>query len=144
MAGFLGKAPLTSEIGLVLEIAVLLLLFIARYKFARNGKTMAHGYTVAIALVLHAISVLAVMIPSLARSLTILISDFFSPAIIATWVHILLGFVALILGARLISEWRFQKPQATCYLRVKLMRPLWLLWTFSIALGILLYLSIAV
>jgi hypothetical protein len=144
MAGFLGKAPLTYDIGLVLEIAVLILLFVARYKFARSGKTMAHGYTIAIALVLHAISVLAVMIPSFARSLDILISDFFSPAIIATWIHIPIGFVVLILGAYLISEWRFQQPQAKCYMRVKLMRPLWLLWAFSVVLGILLYLSIAV
>ena len=88
MAGFLGKAPLTSDIGLVLEIAGLLLLFVARYKFARSGKTVAHGYTVTAALVLHAISVTVVMIPSFTRSLDILISDFFSPAIIATWVHI--------------------------------------------------------
>ena len=144
MAGFLGKAPLTSDIGLVLEIAVLILLFVARYKLARSGKTVAHGCTVTVAFVLHSISVIVVMIPSFARSLDIFISDFFSPAIIATWVHVPLGFVVLILVAYLISEWRFQSPQVVCYRRVKLMRPLWLLWAFSVVLGILLYMSIAV
>jgi hypothetical protein len=144
MAGFLGKAPLTSDIGLVMEIAVLALLLVGRYRFARNGKTVAHGYTVTIALVLHAVSVAFVMIPSFTRSFDILVSDFFSPAIIATWVHIPLGIVTLFLGGYLISKWRFQKPQASCYLKVKLMRPLWLLWTFSVVLGIVLYLSIAI
>src|SRR4030067_2534165 len=141
MAGFLGKAPLTSDIGLVLEIVVLILLFVARYKFVRSGKTVAHGYTVTVALVLHAISVIVVMIPSFTRSLDILISDFLSPAIVATWVHVPLGFVVLILGAYLISEWRFQSAHVICYRRVKLMRPLWLLWAFSVVLGILLYMS---
>jgi hypothetical protein len=144
MAGFLGKTPLSSDIGLFLEVGVIATLLVGRFFFARKGKVISHGYTLTIAIVLHSISVLAIMIPSFARSIDILFTEFSSPAIILTWVHAPLGLLVLILGAYLVSEWRFKSPQATCYRRVKLMRPLWLLWMLSLAMGILIYLSIAI
>jgi uncharacterized membrane protein YozB (DUF420 family) len=144
MSGLFGKAPLTSDIGLLLEIGVIATLLIGRFIFARKGKVTSHGYTLTIAIVLHAISVLSIMIPSFARSTDILFTDFFSPAIILTWIHAPLGLLVLILGAYLVLEWRFKPPQDTCYKRVKLMRPLWLLWMLSLAMGILIYLSIAI
>lgn len=144
MTGFLGKAPLSSDIGLLLEIAVIVALFAGRYIFARKGRIQAHGLTITIAVILHFISVFAIMIPSFVRSTDILFLDFFSPAIIITWVHMPLGALVLSIGIYLVSEWRFRPPQATCYKRIRLMRPLWLLWVFSLALGILLYLAIAI
>jgi len=38
MAGFLGKAPLPSDVALFLEIAILAILFIGRFKLARKGR----------------------------------------------------------------------------------------------------------
>jgi hypothetical protein len=143
MAGFLGKAPLTSDIALFLEIAIIIALFVGRFKFARNKRFRAHGLTLTAAVGLHAINILLVMIPSFAVSLDILLKDFFSPAIIITWVHAPLGLAILILGVYLVSVWRFQSPEATCYKRARLMRPLWLLWVFNLVLGLLLYISIA-
>jgi hypothetical protein len=144
MSGLFGKAPVTSDIGLLLEIGVIATLLVGRFIFARKGKITSHGYTLTIAIVLHAISVLSIMIPSFARSTDILFTDFFSPAIILTWIHAPVGLLVLILGAYLVLEWRFKPPQDTCYKRVKLMRPLWLLWMLSLAMGILIYLSIAI
>jgi hypothetical protein len=143
MVGFLGKAPLTSDIALFLEVAIIIALFVGRFKFARNKRFRAHGLTLTAAVGVHALSILLVMIPSFAVSLDILLKDFFSPAIIITWVHAPLGLAILILGVYLVSVWRFQSPEATCYKRARLMRPLWLLWVFNLVLGLLLYISIA-
>jgi uncharacterized membrane protein YozB (DUF420 family) len=95
------------------------------------------------AIVVHAAAVLLVMIPSLALSLDIFISDLSNPFVIITWIHVPLGFVALILGIYLILVWRFRSPDASCYKRAKLMRPLWLLWVLSMILGVLIYVAIA-
>jgi hypothetical protein len=140
MAGFLGTAPLASDIVLFLEIAIIIALFVARFKFARNKRFRAHGYTVTAAVGLHVLTVL-VMILSLAASLDKLSQDFFSLASIITWIHAPLGLAVLILGVYLVSVWRFQSPDATCYKRARLMRPLWLLWIFNLVLGLLLYIT---
>lgn len=142
MASFLGKAPLTSDVALFLEIAIIIALFVARFKFARNKRFRAHGFTVTAAVGLHTLTILLVMIPRFAVS-DFLFTDFFSPASIITWIHALVGLAVLILGVYLVSVWRFQSPEVTCYKRAGLMRPLWLLWVFNLVLGLLLYISIA-
>lgn len=143
MADFLGKAPLTSDIALFLEIAIIVALFIGRFKFARNKRFRAHGVAVTTAVALHAFTILLVMIPSFTVSLDVLFKDLFSPVMIITWIHAPLGLAVLILGVYLVSVWRFRPPGATCYKRARLMRPLWLLWVFNLVLGLLIYISIA-
>lgn len=143
MVGFLGKAPWTSDIGLFLEIAVTVALLVGRFVFARKGRIRAHGFAVTVAVVLHCISVPVIMVPSFAGFLKGLITDFLSPAVIITWVHVPIGVTVLVLGFFLVLEWRFRAPNLTCNRRTRLMRPLWLLWVFSLILGYLLYLSIA-
>jgi hypothetical protein len=144
MAEFLGKAPLSSDIGLFLEVGVIAMLLVGRFFFARKGRVTSHGYTLTIAIVLHSISVASIMIPSFANLINNPLTDFFSPAMILTWIHAPLGLLVLILGIYLVLDWRFRPPQDTCYKRVKLMRPLWLLWMLSVTMGIVMYLSIAI
>jgi len=144
MTGLLGKAPLTSDVALFIEIAVIVTLFVARFGLARKRRIRAHGVTAMIATALHTVTVLLVMIPSLLRSQNLLFNNFSSPAIILTWIHAPLGLLALIIGLYLVAEWRFRPPGATCYKRARLMRPLWLLWVLSVVLGLLIYLAIAI
>jgi hypothetical protein len=144
MSGLFGKAPVTSDIGLLLEVGVIATLLIGRFIFARKGRVISHGYALTIAIVLHAISVASIMIPSFANLINNPLTDFFSPAMILTWIHAPLGLLVLILGIYLVLDWRFRPPQDTCYKRVKLMRPLWLLWMLSVTMGIVMYLSIAI
>lgn len=143
MAGILGKAPITSDIAFFLEIAVIIILFFGRFRLARRKRFVAHGFSATSAVLLHACSVALVMIPSLARSLDLLFTDLQSPAIILTWIHVPIGLTALILGIFLIAVWRLRPPETSCMKRGKLMRPLFWLWTLSVTLGILIYLSIA-
>lgn len=143
MVGILGKAPLASDVAFFLEILVIILLFLARYEFAGRGRIRKHGYTMAVATSVHAISVLLVMIPSLARSLDFVIGEFFSPIIIITLIHIPTGSVTLVLGSYLVIKWGYRRSERTCYKSGGLMKPLWLLWLFSLALGFLIYVVIA-
>lgn len=143
MVWFLGKAPLTSDIAFVLEIAVLIILVFGRFRLARKGRLVGHGASMMIAVVLHSISVFVVMIPSFAVSLSIL-GEFSSLAIIVTWVHVPIGLVALVSGIFLVTTWRFCPPEKSCYSRRRLMRPVFWLWVLSLALGILIYLAIAI
>jgi hypothetical protein len=143
MTGLLGKAPLTSDVALFVEIAVIVALFVGRFGFARKGRIKAHGVTAMIATALHTVTVLLVMIPSLLRSQNVLFTDFSSPAIILAWIHAPLGLLVLIMGLYLVSEWRFRPPGTSCFKRARLMRPLWLLWVLSVVLGLLIYLAIA-
>jgi uncharacterized membrane protein YozB (DUF420 family) len=144
MVGLLGKAPLASDAALFIEVAVIVLLFVTRFAYARTKKLKMHGVTALVATALHAVTVLLVMVPSLLRSSNLLLNNFSSPAIILTWIHAPLGLVTLILGLYLVSEWRLRSPGPTCYKRAKLMRPLWVLWILSLVLGVLIYLAIAI
>jgi hypothetical protein len=143
MSGLLGKAPLTSDIAFFLEIAVIIILFFGRFRLARKQRLVGHGYTMMLAVVLHACSVVLVMVPSLAISLDLLVTDLQNPAIIITWIHVPIGLTALILGIFLMTVWRFRPPATSCLKRKRLMRPLFWLWTLSVTLGVLIYLSIA-
>ncbi len=143
MSGILGKAPLTSDIALFLEIIVVILLFFGRYQFARRTKTRKHGYTMAAATGIHLTSVLLIMIPSLARSLDVVVANFFSPIILITIVHIPTGTFTLVLSAYLLIKWGLNHSENSCYKRLKTMQPLWWLWIFSLVLGFIIYAAIA-
>ena len=144
MAGFLGKAPLTSDVGLLLEIVVIAILFFGRFGLARKKRIKEHAVLMLTAVVLHAASVLLIMIPSFEVYLIMIgFSGFFSPAMIITWIHAPAGSIALLLGGYLVVNWRFRSPAVACYKRNRLMRPLWWLWIFSLSLGLLIYASIA-
>ena len=143
MAGFLGKAPLTSDAGLLLEVIVVAVLLFGRYGLAKKKRLREHGISMLIAIILHATSVLLIMIPSFDASLSLLVSNFFDPAMLATWIHAVAGSIALILGGYLVLNWRFRPPAVACYKRKQLMRPLWWLWVFSLFLGLLIYVAIA-
>ena len=143
MTGFLGKAPITSDIGLVLEIAVIAILFYGRFGLAKRKRIREHALLMLTAVVLHATSVLLIMIPSFDASLGLLFSNFFSPAMIITWIHAPAGSIAIVLGGYLVVNWRFRSPAVACYPRKRLMRPLWWLWVFSLFLGLLIYAAIA-
>lgn len=143
MTGFLGKEPLTSDIGLILEIIVIIALLVGRFKFARQKKFAAHGRVMALTVALHAVSVLLIMVPSLGVSWDLFIENYSTPSVLITWIHVPLGALALILGAYLVLSWRFRSVNETCYKRAKLMRPLWLLWLVSLLIGLYVFATIA-
>lgn len=142
MTGFLGtNAPATSDIALLLEIAILIILFTSRFRFARGKKFVEHGYAMAAAVVLHAITILLVMVPSFAIFVPAL-GSLSAVWIIILFIHIPAGLVAWLTGLFLVLTWRFRsEAELTCMKRSRLMRPLFWLWVFALILGIALYAS---
>ncbi len=143
MVGILGKAPLTSDIALFLEIGVVVLLIVGRYRFAKTLKVRSHGYVMTFATGIHALSVFLVMIPSLLRSLDVVVSELTNPVIVITLVHIPIGAATLGFASYFVGKWVYRRSENTCYGSYSKMRPLWFLWLFSLGLGFVIYAVIA-
>ena len=141
MTGFLGtKAPATSDAALLLEIAILVILFIGRFRFARGKRFGGHGYAMASAVFLHAITILLIMIPSLVFGFLLNPRGLSPVWVVILLVHAVAGISAWLTGLFLVVEWRFRsKTSLACVRRRRVMRPLFWLWVFSLILGILLY-----
>jgi uncharacterized membrane protein YozB (DUF420 family) len=141
MPGLLGtNAPLISDVSLVIEVAILIVLFVGR-SYAKKGILRTHGFIMTGALTLHALNILLVMTPSFAFFTEILSSDPNKLGIIGTsivLIHVPIGITAEILGILNVAQWGF-KPAIGCIKRRRLMLPLFLLWTLSSILGITMY-----
>ena len=141
MAGFFGtKAPVTSDIALVLEIAIIIILFVSRFRFARGKRYVTHGYTMAFAVGLHFVTILLVMIPAFINVFLPNLGGFSTFWIIIVLIHIPAGVIAWLIALFLVVTWRFHsEKEMKCHRRRRLMRPLFWLWTFALVLGIVLY-----
>lgn len=140
MSGILGtKADLPQDITLLSQIALLLILIVG-YKLIKDKKLKTHGLIMSIAVLLHTITIFMVMIPSFIIHFDTLLKNAFSLGVIITWIHALAGITAELLGIVLIFEWKFQPPpKMTCIKRKWMMRPLFMLWTLALMLGIAFY-----
>ncbi len=92
---------------------------------------------------IHALSVFLVMVPSLARSLSVVVSELTNPVILITLVHIPSGAVTLVLASYFVARWAYKRSENVCYGSKGKMRPLWFLWLFSLGLGFVIYAVIA-
>lgn len=139
MSWFLGtRADPLKDLTLIMQVIILIVLFIG-YIFKKDGKLMKHGATMSTAVLLHTISILLVMIPSLAMGFALLF-DFSQIGVIITWIHILAGIFAWIFGLYLVSVWRFRPPPLmNCVKKKKFMKPLLILWILALILGIAFY-----
>jgi hypothetical protein len=110
------------------------------FKLIKDKKLRNHGVTMGIAVILHTIPIILVMIPSFLIYSNIMIKGISSPGVIITWVHVIAGVSAEILGIFLVAEWRFRlPPKMTCAKRRRLMIPALILWSFALILGIAFY-----
>lgn len=143
MTGFLGtNAPATSDTALLLEIVILIILFTSRFRFARGKKFVTHGYAMTSAVVLHAITILLIMVPSFVSGFVPSLGSLSPVWIVILLVHIPAGIIAWLTGLLLVAEWRFRSvTPLPCLRRRRVMRPLFWLWVFALILGILLYAS---
>jgi hypothetical protein len=125
-----------ATVSLVLQIIVLTLLF-GSLGLKSKKKFRQHGITMLIAVVLHTITILAVMIPSFR-----LIASGEYPALVSTitYVHGIAGVIAEVFGVWIIVTWRLRTSIQYCAPKKKLMLLTLILWLTAVLLGILLYL----
>jgi uncharacterized membrane protein YozB (DUF420 family) len=131
-----------STVSLIIQIVVLGLLFGALV-LKKKAKFRQHGLVMFSAVVLHIISILAVMGPSFSGFFGAPgVIDYADVFMVLTLVHVTSGILAAILGVWIVSSWHFQKNLQPCFKKKKFMDITWVLWVLAILIGIFLYLRI--
>src|SRR3989304_5637895 len=130
-----------ATISLAIQITVLVLLVIA-WTLKNRKKFRQHGITMTTAVVLHIITILYVMIPSLNSFTSSPGTITLDLPVIITFIHVALGFITLALGIWLVVSWHFKTDLQTCFSNKRLMKPTIALWFIAILLGVVLYVSI--
>ena len=127
---------LMATASLALQITVLFLLFGSVW-LKTQKRFRQHGITMLIAVVIHTITISAIMIPVFA-----LIVANSSPTAVSTLasVHGVLGIAAEVLAVWIVVSWRLRTSIRYCAPKKKTMLLTLILWVAALVLGVLLYL----
>lgn len=128
-----------ATVSLIVQFVVLALLFGGLW-LKKAKKFRQHGIAMLTAVVLHAITILVVMVPSF-------ISGFSSPAsidlanvlVVTSLIHAFAGIAALLLGIWLVASWRLKVDMKACFAKKGIMRITITIWLIALFLGILMY-----
>lgn len=134
MSGLLGtRAAVASDLNLLLQIIVLVILLVGvRYGRKKTGGSLkTHGRLMNIVVVLNAVGVLLVMLPSFVNNLGAVIAEPSTIGFPLTSVHVLFGSVAEVLGIILAFR-KFGNVRVW-------MRLTTVFWLIALALGITFY-----
>jgi uncharacterized membrane protein YozB (DUF420 family) len=130
---------LIATVTAVIQVIVLFLLIYgytlkAKLEYAQHGKVMAS------AVIIHAVTIVLVMIPSLViiTSPNYVLPEpgtlFYTTSI----VHVVAGAIAFALGIGLVLAWRFKDVKG-CFKRKRIMDLTISLWIIALVLGVSLY-----
>ena len=130
---------LLPTISAVVEVIVLALLL---YGYLLNKRLMfkQHGKVMAWAVVLHLITIFAIMVPSFVLAV---IQEYILPHVfgiisILSLIHVPIGITAASLGVWFVVAWRRQGLKG-CFNRKRKMLLTMIIWLVSILIGLILY-----
>ncbi len=125
---------------LAVQIVVFVLLILG-YQFKRQLQYRKHGAAMASAVIVHAVSIFVVMIPSFSSivSPTVVLPEPQQLIYAASAIHAVTGVLAFLLGLWLVVAWRFGSNVERCLRRKKVMLITLALWLTALILGIVLY-----
>jgi len=139
MSGIFGtKAPLPSDLNLLLQLGILVILLVGvKFGKEKTAKSLKmHGRIMTIAVVLNAVGILFVMIPSFIAYFSAPLKELSLVGVLSTSIHASFGGLAEALGIAFVLE---KKPK-----KVRMwMRLTTLFWIITFVLGVSLYLQIA-
>ncbi len=140
--GFFGtRASLVADVNLVVQVGILLVLAVGLFQ-NRNRGWSAWRALVSSVVALQALLIIAVMNPSLTRSLPFAIRNPFAAGPRFLWVHVAIGTVAELIGAFLVlssSQVPSAKNEQARTRRV--LAIMLVLWTVALLFGCALYLT---
>jgi len=137
MVSFVG-----STVSLVIQVVVLALIIIALI-IKRQNKYRQHGIVMLSAVILHIISIFAVMVPSFAEFYAMpSLIDYADIFVMLTLVHVIAGVISAVLGVWIVGSWHLQKDLKPCFRKKRVMDVTVTLWVLALVLGIILYLRI--
>ncbi len=91
------------------------------------------------AVVLHLITVVAVMGPTFGTFFTSPGTIVFDATVIMSLMHVALGSIAVVIGIWIVASWHFKTDLKVCFAKKKIMGPTFALWTLSVLLGTIMY-----
>ena len=124
-----------STLNLLIQLIITSILSLG-ILYVRKRKIIPHGYATLTAVILNALSIVVVMLPSALRIMSGASMNIFTFVVVA---HLILGTLALILGVYLMSTWRMRKPGESCFRIANYMKPLAIAWIFSTVIGVYIY-----
>lgn len=131
--------PLGSDLNLLFQSAIFLLV-LTGFIFARRARYDIHEKWMFSAIVLVASSFFVWMAPSYIRNFNLVLSDFYSPGVIITNIHVILGTATGTLALYIITRMKLDLPERFKVKRIRrLMRTTFTLWTFTFSFGVLFY-----
>jgi len=132
------KAGLISDLNLLLQIVIIIILFAGFFFAKRKIRYDMHGKIMGIAVFLNLISLIFVMVPGTIGGLSSLASRIMQPAILLTTIHKVFGGLAEILGIIFIIILR---PCGSKFIKNTrfLMKTTFALWIIAFLLGVTAY-----
>lgn len=141
MGLFNANTPLSADLNLLFQISIFIILIFGWYLKSKR-RYVKHGVIMGIHLVLHTISIIIVMLPSL-LSMRGIFENPSSPLTLTTIAHLILGSLVEILGIWLVGKWVLNTSKIdVCLKGKKIMRVVILLWLLELLLGIYTYFMI--
>jgi len=131
-------APFLADLSLLLQVAILLVLLASlRLKFRRSY--LKHGISMGLAVVLHTVSIFAVMVPSLLASGG-LFGDLLNRLALVVLSHAALGSLVEVLGLYLLIVLALNRGfSKACFKNKMIMRVTLVLWVVELIVGVYVY-----
>ena len=129
-----------ATVSLAIQVIVLALLIVA-VAFKNRKKFRQHGITMTTAVVLHIITILAVMVPSFSSFFSSPGTIVIDAIVIISFIHVALGLIAVALGVWLTAAWHLKTDLQTCFNNKKVMKPTLALCVTAILLGVIMYIT---
>ncbi len=128
------NAPLSSDISLVIQVAVILILSAAVYR-AKDRFFLQHAYLMLACTILNTASVALVMVPA---ALALISGVALTGFLVLVLVHAVTGITVLAVSYYLVWVWRLDKP-GPCFKQKNRMRLLSIAWVAEAVAGIAVY-----
>lgn len=137
------NAPLLADVSLILQAMIFVAL--ASGMYAKLKRSYAkHATIMGISIVLHTVSIVTIMIPSL-LSMSGLFENLLTRFALLTIIHAMIGSLVELIGILLVATWFFHTVSIEkCLKRKNIMRVTMTLWLIELILGAYIYMMLYV
>ncbi len=138
--GFLGtSASVFTDTNLVLQLSIIIILFAARL-YAKRGRLKIHGLAMTFAVLLNAVAIVVVMVPSLLLGASALVMTPTMPLSVLSIFHAVVGGASEAIGAWIVLGWRLGQFYDRCSAKSRVMGKLLYAWLAAAVTGVTFYL----
>lgn len=129
-----------SDVNLLLQIAIFVVLLVG-FSLAKSKRSfMKHGVTMLTALVLHTVLIFGVMVPSLLSMEAGPLAGLSSSLALSTIPHAVLGSIVEVLAIYLVGTFLLSRGDVkSCFKNKRPMQVTMMLWFLEIILGVYIY-----